>query len=135
MDWSSIPTVAAGFFLGALLTWWFIRSRILRELEKSLNESTLRDVVATTRMEAQLKDFEDLNLRFTESQQKLLAAEPTEQIASTRRNRSPLMAGRWSASAWPVSRSCVAEWGGPLQLHPAPGRGPPAVIFLPATPT
>ena len=75
MDWSSIPTVAAGFFLGALLTWWFIRSRILRELEKSLNESTLRDVVATTRMEAQLKDFEDLNLRFTESQQKLLAAE------------------------------------------------------------
>jgi len=75
MDWSIIPAVAAGFLLGTLITFWFIRLRLLSGLEKSLSESTLREAVATTRMEAQLNEFEDLNQRFTESQQHLLARE------------------------------------------------------------
>lgn len=75
VDWSIVAAVAAGFLLGALLTWWLIRLRVLRALEKSIQESALREAVATTRMEAQLKDFEDLNQRFTETRQNLLGRE------------------------------------------------------------
>ena len=57
MDWNLVSDVGSGILIGVLLTYLFVRIGLLRRLEKSLTESTLREAVATTRLEAQLKDF------------------------------------------------------------------------------
>ncbi len=75
MDSSVILAGALGFLLGVSLTWWLIRSRVMQQVDKPLREAILKEAVATTRMEAQVRDFEDLNRRFTKSQQNLLNSE------------------------------------------------------------
>lgn len=70
MDGNIIPAVVlaviAGFLPGAFLTFWFIRFRVLRGLEKSLSEASVREAVLDTQLQESRNQYEILSARLTD---------------------------------------------------------------------